>query len=182
MDNLDELDQAFSNYENVVNKETKAAQQKRDDTATFLKDFENVALTIIEPAFKEILEEVKKRGHDGDVYIKPYVPEPFGKEENVSKFASVKFLIRIKGMKWQYRESEPCVFFNARFDKAESREIQATYNLFPSGQLESGSHISFGHISQKAGGTYVLENITHEIAKNEAINFIKVLFSDVQVK
>ena len=179
MSSLDELNAALSNYDNVLNQVAAKNHEEDDKVISFMKDFENVARTIIRPAFEEVLTELKKHGHSGSVKIEPFNEDAYKKDKGAITAARIILAVGMKGVK-QRRDSQPYVFFNARSDNAGNRTVRATYNLFSSSELETGGHISIGIQSQEAGGIYTLEEITSEIAKGEAITFSTKLFSNVR--
>ncbi|MFD2574609.1 hypothetical protein ACFSUS_28515 [Spirosoma soli] len=180
MDELNALNTALSNYDDALNEEIASASNKEDKVISFLKDFENIAQTIITPAFEEALESIKRHGHEGRVSIRSFDEASYRREKDKITAVNVTLLVFMKGIK-KKRETEPHVFFNARSDAADSRQVNAIYNMFTSGELESGGHLSLGVQSQVSGGSYTLENITHEIAKNEAVKFLTMLFANAKV-
>ncbi|GAB2561935.1 hypothetical protein [Spirosoma aerophilum] len=181
MSNSDKLNEALSKFNKALSEKKESVQSEEDKVLSFLKAFESTARGVIVPAFEEALEEIKLHDHEGRVEVKPYSSGSQSKGKVEIKAASVSLHIFIKGLKRKRLEGEPRIFFNARSDNANSREVQAVYNFFTSGELETGGYISIGTESQISGGKYVLEDITPQVAKDEAIKFLTILFERLEI-
>lgn len=179
MENSEELDKAFLNYADALNVHKNAVQQKEDNVTKFLQDFENIAETVIELAFNEVLEKAKLQGHSGNVRISK--SSSSDRKENRIQASAITLEIFVKDIKKTHNGKEPHIFFNARSDNADSRKVQVIHNFFTSGELKSGGRITFSHTSQVAANEYTVENITYGIAKEEAIKFLTELFNSIKI-